>query len=296
MSTATLLAAEIPGWFGAGLAILTAVGGGLFGAWLTTWKDLEQQRREIAQQARARMLEAADAFIGAAAAAIAQLRPLDQSMHAHEQFFGRWERLTLGRATTESGDAAEGLTTDVARGVNESLAAAVRQLRRVELIFGPASGNLATSAVDAANQAVERIRSACAAVYGYYAVLRVSESESLARRREVVDGYSKAASAIGGAIVPGLADALDDLAGRVAGTVVNVKGPLEDALSEMTKAIAEAEAAIATFSRDASLALLAPPIESDYEVVYVVGTDEMIRPMVVRKKGRLSRALARLRG
>ena len=64
----------------------------------------------------------------------------------------------------------------------------------------------------------------------------------------------------------------------------------------MTKAIAEAEEALATFSRDASLPLLAPPIESDYEVVYVVGTDEMIRPMVVRKKRRLSKALSRVRG
>jgi hypothetical protein len=90
VSTVTLLAGEFTGVTAIVLGILAAVGGGLLGAWVTSWKDLERQRREIEEQARVRMLEAADAFVEAASAALAQLQVIDRSMQRTSSSLGGW--------------------------------------------------------------------------------------------------------------------------------------------------------------------------------------------------------------
>jgi hypothetical protein len=293
VSTATLLAAEFTGAIALGLAVLAALGGGWLGSWITSWKDLEQQRREIEQQARVRMFEAADAFIAAASVALAELRVLDPSVQEHERSV--WERLTLGDLEPSVG--AEGLTPELISSVNTSRAETSRHLRRVELIFGPAAGGLAASVVDAANATVTRIRDAWEALQAYYAVARAAKSKGVARRREVVEVFTSAIGAAGfervAKYVPNLADALNDLASRkVAGTVVNVQRPLDKASERVTIAMAEAEAALKTFSRDASLALVALPIQVGYEVKYEVGRDEKIRPVLVPKRGFVSRAVS----
>jgi hypothetical protein len=296
VSPATLLAAEFTGAIALGLAVLAALGGGWLGSWITSWKDLEQQRREIEQQARVRMLEAADAFIAAASVALAEVRALDPSVQEQELYVGRWERLTLGDVPVEPSVGAEGLTPEMISRVNKSRAEASRHLRRVELIFGPAAGGLSTSVVDAATATVTRIRDAWEALQAYYAVAQAAESKSVARRREVVEIFAGAVGAAGlqrvASHVPNLADALNDLASRtVAGAVVNVQRSLDKAIERVTKAMAEAEAALKTFSTDASLALVAAPIQARYEVRYRIGTDEKIRPVLVRKRRFLSTAV-----
>ena len=275
------------------------MGGGLFAAWITSWKELEQQRREIEQQGRVRMLEAADAFVGAASGALAGVRALDPAMREQTPSLGRWERLTLGELKVTSGAAARGTELDQ---LNESwalLGEASRQLRRVELIFGLAAGGPASRAVADADRAVSRTRDAWEALQLYYGVSRASASSSVVRRREAVEALTDAVGEAGferlATYVPQLANALRDLVSRaVAGAAVNVDGPLEKASEGARSAVADAEDALSAFSNGAALMLLALPIQYEYEVRYRVGTDEQVRPVLVRKS-RLSRAITRIR-
>jgi hypothetical protein len=83
----------------------------------------------------------------------------------------------------------------------------------------------------------------------YDAVAQAAESKSVARRREVVEVFASAIGAAGfqrvASYVPNLADALNHLASRrVAGAVVDVQRPLDKASERVTKAMAEAEAAL----------------------------------------------------
>jgi hypothetical protein len=271
----TVLAADIAAISTLSVALLAAIGvGGITGAWITAKKDLEQQQREIEQQMRARMLAAAEDFIGASTAALSRLRALDPTVHTHQ--LPRWAKLILGDVEVHPAFSPNDLAPELPKQVQASLDEASRQLPRVALIFGPTS-----MAATEAEHALKKMLEAWATLQWFHALARASESDTVEQRRELIVGVSQALGEAGFArassAVPDLLSYVGNVAGGLLGGVVtNVQKPLDDASSGAMAAVEEASKALQGFVDSAGRQALIAPTWRPHKLTFIVDENERV--------------------
>lgn len=270
--------------------MIAAIGvGSIVAALITARKDSDLQLRE-------KMLGAADDFITASSAAIAELRALDPTVRKYSlPLLKRW---VVGEVSDRRSLTVDNLDSAIVERVQGAVDKTSMELARVELMFSPF-----TRAARKAKQSTEKLNESWDALRLVYVLSRAPKSETAEQRLKAIERAFQDLGELGIAVaysaMPALESSLSSLRAliiwkaweRVEKRLANLDQALEEARTDAISALAEASDALMEFASSAGSQALAPRLYKKRR--YTVTTEEQIVFTLVPRSG-LSRRIREL--